>query len=147
MTMISKAAVGIAVGIAGIFVGYCFYFDQKRRSDPDFKKKLRERRKAKKQAQKAASSKMPDLRDHELVQRFFLQEVQLGEELLASGEIEGGIEHLANAVAVCGQPAQLLTVLQKTLPPPIFQILMHRLPTVGQKLVSQTQLMAEEDVE
>lgn len=44
MTMISKAAVGIAVGIAGIFVGYCFYFDQKRRSDPDFKKKLRERK-------------------------------------------------------------------------------------------------------
>ena len=44
MTMISKAAVGIAVGIAGIFVGYCFYFDQKRRSDPDFKKKLRDRK-------------------------------------------------------------------------------------------------------
>jgi len=43
MTMMSKAAMGIAVGIAGIFVGYCFYFDQKRRSDPDFKKKLRER--------------------------------------------------------------------------------------------------------
>lgn len=42
--MMSKAAVGIAVGIAGIFVGYCFYFDQKRRSDPDFKKKLRERK-------------------------------------------------------------------------------------------------------
>lgn len=44
MTMISKAAVGIAVGIAGIFVGYCFYFDQKRRSDPEFKTKLRERK-------------------------------------------------------------------------------------------------------
>lgn len=52
--------------------------------------------------------------------------------MLASGEIEGGIEHLANAVAVCGQPAQLLTVLQKTLPPPIFQILVQRLPMVGQ---------------
>ncbi|XP_011876289.1 PREDICTED: mitochondrial import receptor subunit TOM20 homolog [Vollenhovia emeryi] len=145
MTMISKTAVGIAVGIAGIFVGYCFYFDQKRRSDPDFKKKLRERRKAKKQAQKA-SSKIPDLRDHELVQKFFLQEVQLGEELLATGNVEEGVEHLANAVAVCGQPAQLLTVLQKTLPPPIFQTLVQRLPLVGQKIVSQTQ-MAEEDVE
>ncbi|XP_071562780.1 mitochondrial import receptor subunit TOM20 homolog [Temnothorax nylanderi] len=145
MTMISKTAVGIAVGIAGILVGYCFYFDQKRRSDPDFKKKLRERRRAKKHAQKA-SSKIPDLKDHELVQKFFLQEVQLGEELLACGEIDGGVEHLANAVAVCGQPAQLLTVLQKTLPPPIFQILVQRLPVVGQKIASQTQ-MAEEDVE
>lgn len=141
----SKTAVGIAVGIAGIFVGYCFYFDQKRRSDPDFKKKLRERRRAKKQAQKA-SSKMIDLRDHELVQKFFLQEVQLGEEMLAYGDVEGGIEHLANAVAVCGQPAQLLQVLQKTLPPQVFQLLVQRLPVVSQKLVMQTQ-MAEEDVE
>lgn len=33
-------------------------------------------RRAKKQAQKA-SSKIPDLRDHELVQKFFLQEVKL----------------------------------------------------------------------
>lgn len=43
MAMISKTAMGIAVGIAGIVVGYCFYFDQKRRSDPEFKKKLKER--------------------------------------------------------------------------------------------------------
>ena len=145
MTMISKAAVGIAVGIAGIFVGYCFYFDQKRRSDPDFKKKLRDRRKAKKQAQKASSA-MPDLKDHEDVQRFFLQEVQIGEEMLTCGDIDGGIEHLANAVAVCGQPTQLLQVLQKTLPPQVFHLLLQRLPIIGQKLASQT-AMAEEDVE
>jgi len=58
--------------------------------------------------------------------------VQLGEELLACGNIEDGVEHLANAVAVCGQPAQLLTVLQKTLPPEIFQTLVNRLPAIGQ---------------
>ncbi|XP_014469703.1 PREDICTED: mitochondrial import receptor subunit TOM20 homolog B-like [Dinoponera quadriceps] len=144
--MMSKAAVGLAVGIAGIFVGYCFYFDQKRRSDPDFKKKLRERRRAKKQAQQKASSKILDLRDHEVVQKFFLQEVQLGEEMLAYGDVDSGIEHLANAVAVCGQPTQLLQVLQKTLPPDVFKTLVQRLPSVGQKLVMQTQ-MAEEDVE
>lgn len=39
--MLSKAAV--AAGVFGtIFIGYCIYFDRKRRSDPDFKKKLRE---------------------------------------------------------------------------------------------------------
>ena len=35
-----------AFAIAGLcgtaFIGYCIYFDKKRRSDPDFKKKLRE---------------------------------------------------------------------------------------------------------
>lgn len=54
---------------------------------------------------------MPDLKDHDAVQRFFLQEVQLGEEMLANGELEQGVEHLANAVAVCGQPHQLLQVI------------------------------------
>jgi len=41
--MVSKAAIGIAAGICGtLFIGYCIYFDRKRRSDPDFKKILRE---------------------------------------------------------------------------------------------------------
>lgn len=34
----------IAAGVCGaLFVGYCIYFDRKRRSDPNFKNKLRER--------------------------------------------------------------------------------------------------------
>ncbi len=53
------------------------------------------------------------------MQRFFLQEVQLGEELLAQGDIEAGVEHLGLAVAVCGQPHSLLGVLQQTLPPQV----------------------------
>lgn len=41
--MVSKAAIGIAAGICGtLFIGYCIYFDRKRRSDPNFKKKIRE---------------------------------------------------------------------------------------------------------
>ena len=58
--------------------------------------------------------------------------VQLGEELLGQGDEEGGVEHLGNAVAVCGQPQQLLQVLQQTLPPHVFHLLLQRLPSVGQ---------------
>lgn len=50
------------------------------------------------------------MKDHEAVQRFFLQEIQLGEELLAAGDLENGVDHLGNAVAVCGQPNDLLQV-------------------------------------
>jgi len=33
----------VAAGIAGLsFLGYCVYFDRKRRSDPLFKQKLKE---------------------------------------------------------------------------------------------------------
>lgn len=54
-------------------------------------------------------------------------QVQLGEDLLSQGDIENGIEHLGLAVAVCGQPHSLLGVLQQTLPPHIYQLLLQNL--------------------
>ncbi|XP_059484284.1 mitochondrial import receptor subunit TOM20 homolog [Neocloeon triangulifer] len=149
MTMISKTTIGIAAGICGtIFLGYCFYFDRCRRNDPNFKKKLRERRRNLKANLKNTSSKLPNMNDHEAVQRFFIQEVQLGEELLGQGDVEGGVEHLANAVSVCGQPQQLLQVLQQTLPPQVFYLLMQQLPAVMNKgLSGATVTVSEDDVE
>ncbi|GLG95842.1 Mitochondrial import receptor subunit TOM20-like protein [Gryllus bimaculatus] len=163
MTMVSKTAIGIAAGICGtLFIGYCIYFDRKRRSDPNFKRKLRETnevyelnniagRKARKAATKMSGTKLPDLKDHEAVQSFFLREVQLGEELLAQGDLEGGVEHLGNAVAVCGQPNQLLQVLQQTLPPQVFHLLLQRLPVLGQRIVAQNSAtvsaVADEELE
>lgn len=42
---INKTTLTIAAGVAGtLFLGYCIYFDKKRRSDPDYKKKIRERK-------------------------------------------------------------------------------------------------------
>lgn len=39
-----NSMLGLAFGVCGLaLIGYCVYFDNKRRSDPDFKKKLRER--------------------------------------------------------------------------------------------------------
>ena len=40
---INKTTLSIAAGVAGtLFLGYCIYFDKKRRSDPEYKKKIRE---------------------------------------------------------------------------------------------------------
>ncbi|KAL3284097.1 hypothetical protein HHI36_018265 [Cryptolaemus montrouzieri] len=153
MEMISpKAALGIAAGVCGtLFIGYCIYFDQKRHNDPDFKKKLRERRRVKKAAAggaKRTNTVFPDMKDHEAVQKFFLQEIQLGEELLAAGDLENGVDHLGNAVAVCGQPNDLLQVLQQTLQPQVFHLLIQRLPAVAPRLMkAQTTPMQEDDVE
>ncbi|KAI1284904.1 Mitochondrial import receptor subunit TOM20 -like protein [Halotydeus destructor] len=136
-----------AVAAGGLFAAYCVYFDHKRRSDPLFKQKLRERREqARKQRSPGqGSTEVPDLRNYEAVQKFFIQEVQVGEELLAIGDVENGVEHLANAVTVCGQPQQLLQVLGQTLPPQIFHLLLQRLPIVAQKL--NVPSGAEPDVE
>ncbi|XP_057386411.1 mitochondrial import receptor subunit TOM20 homolog isoform X3 [Balaenoptera acutorostrata] len=97
----------IAAGVCGaLFIGYCIYFDRKRRSDPNFKNRLRERgvmeivlfwiqtlsfpgqgrKKQKLAKERAGLSKLPDLKDAEAVQKFFLEEIQLGEELLAQAQ-------------------------------------------------------------
>ncbi|XP_063370590.1 mitochondrial import receptor subunit TOM20 homolog [Cydia amplana] len=153
---LTRTTLGIAVGIAGtLFLGYCVYFDQQRRKDPLFKKKLRERRQnARKNASRsnAMGGPLPDMSDHEAMQRFFLQQIQLGEELLAAGDLEAGVEHLGQAVAVCGQTQQLLSVLQQTMPAPIFHLLLKKLPEVSERLrasmkASGGSVLQEEDVE
>lgn len=55
--------------------------------------------------------------------------------LFPAGDYERGVDHLTNAIAVCGQPQQLLQVLQQTLPPPVFQMLLTKLPTISQVCV------------
>ncbi|XP_038217209.1 mitochondrial import receptor subunit TOM20 homolog [Zerene cesonia] len=153
---LSRTTLGIAVGLAGtLFLGYCVYFDQQRRKDPLYKKKLRERRQ--KAQQNATRSRtmggpLPDMNDHEAMQRFFLQQIQLGEELLAAGDLEAGVEHLGQAVAVCGQTQQLLSVLQQTMPAPIFHLLLKKLPEVSERLRASMRAsggsgLQEEDVE
>jgi len=129
MMDISSKSIGLWAGLGtAAFLGYCIYFDKKRRSHPDFKRKLREKRKAGTKSGKTGSGPaLPDLTDNEAVQRFFFQTVQQGEELLATGDIQNGVEHLALAVAVCGQPHSLLGVFQSTLPPQIYHLLLQHL--------------------
>ncbi|AWP14252.1 putative mitochondrial import receptor subunit TOM20 -like [Scophthalmus maximus] len=144
----TSAAVAGVCGVCGaLFLAYCVYFDRKRRSDPRFKEKLRERRRNQTvSGARSGLAKLPDLKDAEAVQKFFLEEIQLGEELLSQGEFEKGVDHLTNAIAVCGQPQQLLQVLQQTLPPPVFQMLLTKLPSISQRIIS-AQSLTEDDVE
>ncbi|CAG09543.1 unnamed protein product, partial [Tetraodon nigroviridis] len=145
--MSGRASAVVAGACGALFIAYCIYFDRKRRRDPQYKEKLRERRRQKKIAnEKSGLSKLPDLKDPEAVQRFFLEEIQLGEEHLARGELEKGVDHLSNAIAVCGQPQQLLQVLQQTLPSPVFQMLLTKLPVINQRLMG-SQSLTEDDVE
>ncbi|KAK4290709.1 hypothetical protein Pmani_036409 [Petrolisthes manimaculis] len=156
--MLSKGTLGVCVGVAGaVFLGYCIYFDQRRRTHPNFKKTLRDRRRRRGVGNTGVGSTgggsgntaWPNLKDQEAVQKFFLAQVQCGEELLSQGDIEGGVDHLSRAVAVCGQPQQLLQVLQQTLPPQVFTLLLHKLPLTGESILKAAggSKVSEEDVE
>ena len=66
------------------------------------------------------------------MQKFFMNEIAIGEQLMGLGDIENGIEHLANACAVTPQKENILNVLRSTLPDPIYRLLVERLPEVAQ---------------
>lgn len=66
--------------------------------------------------------------------RYFLQEIQLGESLIASGDFERGVEHLANAIVVCGQPTRLLQILQTSLPAQVFAMLIQKMQEYGNRV-------------
>jgi import receptor subunit TOM20 len=123
----------IAIGGAVAFVGYAIYFDYKRRSHPLYQQHIRERRRAKGEGGSTSNSStvLPDMRNNQEVQAFFLQEVQLGEELMSSpnpAHLREGAEHLANAILFCGQSEQLLSIFQQTFPPEHFQLVLSKLP-------------------
>jgi len=140
MSTFNRIVYGVA-GVAGLsFLTYCYYFDKRRRSDPFFKQKLKQRRlQSKNEAKNDSSLNLPDMNDQEAVQKFFLEEVQKGEECLAMNDIDNCIKHLTNAIAVCGQPQQLLGVFKKTLPPNVFQLLIQNLALLGSSQMQQMQ--------
>ncbi|KJH44704.1 MAS20 protein import receptor [Dictyocaulus viviparus] len=128
----------MAAGLAGAaFIGYCIYFDHARRSAPDYKEKIRRNRREKAKARAggpttgrsgAGSSQVPDPTDSSALQAYFLQEVQLGEEFMASGNVEEGAIHIANAIALCGPSQQLLQIFQQTLPAEQYAAVIEQLP-------------------
>uniref|UniRef100_A0A914Y7M1 Uncharacterized protein n=1 Tax=Panagrolaimus superbus TaxID=310955 RepID=A0A914Y7M1_9BILA len=124
----------IAIGGTVAFVGYAIYFDYKRRNHPQYQEHIRERRRLKGDVGGSGSASnvaLPDMRNNQEVQAFFLQEVQLGEELMSSqnpAHLREGAEHLANAILFCGQSEQLLSIFQQTFPPEHFQLVLSKLP-------------------
>lgn len=74
------------------------------------------------------------MNDFEAVQKFFIAEVQLGEDCIGQGDEDQAVEHLSNAIAVCGQPQSLLQVFAQTLPDDVFKRILDRLPVVTQKI-------------
>ncbi|XP_072485428.1 TOMM20-like protein 1 isoform X2 [Notamacropus eugenii] len=128
-------ALGACSAVA--FLGYCVYFDKKRRGDPGFKRRLRDKRRAEELKAKERGVQVRESLKNEKLQEFFLQEVQMGELWLSRGEHKMGVEHLSNAILVCGQPQKLLQVFKQTLPPMVFDMLMRKLPLVCQQFEAE----------
>uniref|UniRef100_A0A8C9B245 TOMM20-like protein 1 n=1 Tax=Prolemur simus TaxID=1328070 RepID=A0A8C9B245_PROSS len=131
-TLLGLLAALAACG-AVAFLGYCVYLDRKRRGDPAFKRRLRDKRRAEQRRAEARAAQLWDPEKNEKWQQLFLQEVRMGELWLSRGEHRMGVEHLSNALLVCGQPQELLKVFKHTLPPKVFEMLLHKIPLICQQ--------------
>ena len=123
-------ATAAGVGVS-LFVGYCFYFDYKRRSAPDYKAKILARRKAK---AKNSDIEFPDLSDQAALQAFFYQQLHVGESLINEGKVKQGVANLGIAIMLTGQGRELLTILQQTLPPETYKLLVKELPKSRERI-------------
>ncbi|KAM5273648.1 TOMM20-like protein 1 [Ctenodactylus gundi] len=115
------------------FICYCFYFDRKRRGAPAFRRRLRDRRRAEQPKAAEPGAQLWDPAKDEKLEELFLQEVQMGKLWLSRGEHRMGVEHLCNALLVCGKPQELLMAFKHTLPPKVFEMLLHRIPLICQQ--------------
>ncbi|KAJ7693832.1 hypothetical protein B0H17DRAFT_1058405, partial [Mycena rosella] len=142
---------GTVLTIAGIslcgLVAYAVYFDYKRRTDADFRKKIRKEKKrvdkslAESREALAAASGVSEaeLREalkllksepppptQEAKENFFMSQVAMGEQLAARGEAFHLPAALSfyRALAVYPSPPELLAIYQKTVPDAIVKIVL-----------------------
>ncbi|KAI9677137.1 MAG: hypothetical protein M1822_008246 [Bathelium mastoideum] len=136
---IIAATVGL---VATGLLGYAFYFDYRRRTDPEFRKSLkRESRKiekaAKEDEEKAKTEQKQRVRelvdeandagfpkDPEETEAYFMSELAKGEGLAAdsSDPIEAAL-CFYKALKVYPQPRELISIYDKTVPKPILDLL------------------------
>ncbi|KAF9915400.1 hypothetical protein FBU30_002029 [Linnemannia zychae] len=141
----------VAVATIGVLavaaIGYAVYFDSKRQTDPEFKRKLKRERKraeklAKAEAKRLADKSTEDIEDFlasvteddfptsmEEREKFCMAQLSAGEELFVKGPENYSQAAICfyKALKVYPAPAELVMVFQKTIPPEVFTIVMGML--------------------
>ncbi|VCW98888.1 unnamed protein product, partial [Gulo gulo] len=90
-------------------------------------------RRAQQRKAEGPGAQLWDPAKNEKLQELFLQEILMGQLWLSRGECQLGVEHLSTALLVCGQPQELLKVFKHTLPPQVFEMLLHKIPLICQQ--------------
>lgn len=140
--------IGIACGVG--FLAYCLYFDHKRRHEPDYKEKVRARREQERRARESEDEiELPPVDDKEAIEKFFVKEIEIGEELIQAGEVDRAVKHLSYAVVLCPQPQQLLQYMKEVLPPSAYTKLVENLSAANKRVAEAFKKsgLTEDDVE
>ncbi|OZJ01847.1 hypothetical protein BZG36_04940 [Bifiguratus adelaidae] len=144
MVKASTVALATVSTLALVGIGYALYFDQKRRNDPAFRRKLRKERKKlvkaaktkeeidKSEAVNSINAALDAISNEtfpvsvEEKEKYFMEQVAKGETLFAQGE--AGFQDAAicffRALKVYPSPVELVMIYQKTVPEPVFNLVM-----------------------
>lgn len=145
---LNSQTIGITCGIG--FLAYCIYFDRKRRNDPAYKEKVKARREREQQARESDDIiELPPINDKGAVERFFIKEIEIGEELIQAGEVDRAVRHLSYAVVMCPQPQQLLKYMREVLPQSAYTKLVENIKVANERVAEAAKRAApqEDDVE
>lgn len=128
-------ALGLGAGLG--LVGYCIYFDHKRRQDPNYKENVRQRRERNKKAQEKQNIiELPPLNDKEATEAFFIRQIGIGEELIQGGDVDQAVIHFSYAVALCPQPNQLMGYMKELLPTSAFIKLTEAVQIANKRIIN-----------
>ncbi|KAI8349417.1 hypothetical protein BD560DRAFT_358607 [Blakeslea trispora] len=142
------AGVTVAAGLA-----YLIYFDYQRRNDPTLKRKIKkDKKKAKKEVEKAKEAvkstalqiieKVLAAADKEAIpltpeekEKYFMEKVAAGEALCNQGEdsFNDAVLPFYLALKVYPAPMELIMIYQKTIPEPVFQMVINVMAVDQQK--------------
>lgn len=125
----------LAIGCGLGFLAYCAYFDQKRRNDPNYRDKVRERREREAKAREQDDEiELPPIDDKAAIEKFFVNEIEVGEQLIQAGEVDRAVKHLSYAVVLCPQPQQLLQYMREVLPSSAYTKLVENLAVANKRV-------------
>ncbi|XP_062141550.1 mitochondrial import receptor subunit TOM20 homolog B-like [Drosophila sulfurigaster albostrigata] len=125
MSKLNGATV-ILIGLATLaIVGYCIYFDSKRRKHPLYKRRLYERRQFERLLKVPQTEHSCSPLNAEVVE-YFLQRVYLGETYFRRNDWNRAVHNFSNAIMICADPHIFLCKLRRIIPKELYEQIMAR---------------------
>lgn len=118
---------GGTAAIVGV-VGYCVWFDRKRRSDPHFRRRLREKR------QESKFAPPPTFASPDEQQQYFMRELTNGETQMMQNKFGDAADHFVNAIFAVGNVQLVMQALQNAAPPQVIQMTLKKLAERKQQM-------------
>ncbi|EDV44677.1 uncharacterized protein Dana_GF20479 [Drosophila ananassae] len=126
--MIPPLSVNLALGMGiALFLSYCVYFDRKRISAPDYKKRVHERRRRNRMKN---ATIVPCVNNQASLEEYFLSQMKAGEDMIKQSRVEEGLTHFTNAIVLCAHPAEVIKFLKSSLPRHVHKMLVRKLKSI-----------------